>query len=91
MAAPTIFGLAVISATVFLVLIVAWASMVIEFGPDSAPTRSAPSKIEESGRTCPLCGSMVTRGGDAGCPIIEALGVVMTESKRSIADGPSSP
>ena len=32
---------------------------------------------------CPLCGVNVPSEQDAGCPVIEAFGFVMTESKRA--------
>ena len=39
----------------------------------------------------PLCGVHVPPKQDGGCPVIEAFGIVMAESKRAITEGPTPP
>jgi len=95
---PAVFGLAIVGATVSLFVILAWATAadkdvrddhhaypLLEMSPPHP--EAAASKIE---RSCPLCGAITSSKQGAGCPLIEAFGVVMSESKRRIAEGPTA-
>ena len=93
---PAILGLTILGATFLLCMILAWAAATDTeaakaVGPDSSPMdpaeRSRP--MDETLRACPLCGVNVPLGKDPGCPVIEALGFVMAESKRTGAEGPT--
>ena len=87
---PVVFGLAIIGATLLLFVMLAWATHAdLDLRPDSSSTEH-PGTHERIERVCPLCGLRTPASQDAGCPLIEAFGVVMAESKRAIGNGPTT-
>lgn len=95
---PAVFGLAIVGATVLLFVILAWATATDRDVRDtfrahrsSGTSTQHPGTREQIERACPLCGVHVPSKQDGGCPVIEAFGTVMAESKRAIAEGPTPP
>ncbi len=97
---PSVFGLTIVGATSLLFVIVAWATAADKDVRDDLRAHPSPESSlrhpeEATGtmieRACPLCGANVSSKQDAGCPVIEAFGVVMAESKRHTAEGPTLP
>jgi len=95
---PTVFGLAIVGATFLPFVILAWATATDRDVRDTfrahrssgTPPQHPVTRKQIEG-ACPSCGVNVPSKQDAGCPVIEAFGIVMAESKRAIADGPTPP
>ena len=95
---PAVFGLAIVGTTFLLFVILAWATATDRDVRDtfrahrsSGTSTQHPGAREQIERACPLCGEHVPSKQDGGCPVIEAFGIVMAESKRATAEGPTPP
>lgn len=95
---PALIGLTIVGATFLLFVILAWATATdvdvrASFGAHRSSEMSTryPATRKQIEHACPLCGVVVPLKQDAGCPVVEAFGIVMAESKRAIAEGPTAP
>jgi hypothetical protein len=96
---PAVFGLVIVGTTFLLFVILAWATATDRDVRDSfrahrssGPSTQHPEMKKQIERACPLCGVHVPSKQDAAvCPVIEAFGIVMAESKRAITEGPTPP
>jgi hypothetical protein len=93
---PALIGLTIVGATFLLFVILAWATATDmdvrdSFGAHRSSEMSTqyPETRNQIEHACPLCGADVPSKQDAGCPVIEAFGIVMAESKRAISEGPT--
>jgi hypothetical protein len=84
---PAVFGLTIVGATLLLFLVLAWAAAA----DNDVPKGSLHPRAAEEIRACSFCGLNMPSKQDVGCPVIEAFGIVMAESKRATAEGPSLP
>ena len=91
------FGLAIVGGAFLLFVILAWAAATdMDVRDDFRTHRSSKTSTQypETRKridACPLCGVHVPSKQDEGCPVIEAFGIVMAESKRAITEGPTPP
>ena len=91
---PAFVGLMIVGAFVLLIATLAWGAATDRealgasrgrgrAGLAGRRRRGGPEMTERL-RVCALCGVEVpAEHGDAGCPLIEALGFVMAESERA--------
>jgi hypothetical protein len=91
-----VLGFTILGATFLLCLVLAWAAFTDTEGreglqgpPFSKKAKGRSRTLDKTLHACPLCGMNVPSGQDAGCPVIEAFGFVMAESKRARAEGPT--
>ena len=95
---PAVFGLAIVGATFLPFVVLAWATATDRDVRDTfrahrslGASTQYPETRKQIERACPVCGVEVPSKQDAVCPVIDAFGIVMAESKRAIADGPTPP
>jgi hypothetical protein len=95
---PAMFGLAIVGGAFLLFVILAWAAATdMDVRDDfrthrsSKPSTQYPETRKQIEHACSLCGVNVPEQQDAGCPVMEAFGIVMAESKRAITEGPTPP